>query len=215
MEFSYTRPRGQQGGEASSHQAGNILNANLGAADAKNDRLQKAIARNRAKQAKRGATTNSPPPPPEELTATRRTVGTANSVEFTGELTKPATKRPSATVGYSTAKRKVRTRSKNKKDNVYLPYLIKASWCFCIFLLFRLVFSDGGVVDYYSSLDILEGKQQEYKWILNENEELLATIKKIRTNPRHQRKLVRDNLGFIASNEYLILFPKERDVSSN
>ena len=37
-------------------------------------------------------------------------------------------------------------------------------------------------------------------------------IKKIGSNSTYQKKLVRDNLGFIARDEYLILFPREKGL---
>lgn len=216
LEFSQTRTAGSQ--------KNNTIGSNLSGDDAKSDRLQKAIARNRAKQAKRSGGSTiiedkkdfsenfQRESKPLSSEVTRRTVGTPDNIEFTNEI---VPKKSKSTIGYSKAKRKVRTKGRGKKNAKNYSFLVKAAWIFCIFLLFRLIFSSGGVVDYYSSVEILEDKASEYKMIVKENEKLVNIIKKIRTNPRYQRKLVRDNLGFIAKDEYLILFPKKKISYSN
>jgi hypothetical protein len=38
---------------------------------------------------------------------------------------------------------------------------------------------------------------------------LVREIERMHNDVGYQKKLVRDNLGFIASDEYLVLFPKE------
>jgi cell division protein FtsB len=142
--------------------------------------------------------------------ATRKTVAKADNTEFVAPIRKAVTRAP-AKVGYTTAKRKVNTRKKGA-DNSYINYLVKFGWAFCTFLLFRLVFSGGGVMDYYSSLNLLEDKQYEYTRIIEDNKNLAEEIKKIGSNSTYQKKLVRDNLGFIARDEYLILFPREKNL---
>jgi cell division protein FtsB len=144
------------------------------------------------------------------LTPTRKNVAKAGEAEFVAPVRKAVAKAP-AKVGYATAKRKVNTRKKNAESN-YIGYLVKFGWAFCTFLLFRLVFSGGGVMDYYSSLNLLEDKQYEFTRIIEDNKNLAVEIKKISTNSTYQKKLVRDNLGFIARDEYLILFPREKSL---
>ncbi len=144
--------------------------------------------------------------------ATRRTVGKPDEAEFLTPVRKAVSKAP-AKVGYTSAKRKVNTKSKKKSETNFVGYLVKFGWAFCTFLLFRLVFSGGGVMDYYSSLNLLEDKQYEHKRIIQENKDLAEEIKKIGSNSMYQKKLVRDNLGFIAKDEYLILFPREKSLS--
>lgn len=145
-------------------------------------------------------------------TVTRRTVGKPDEAEFLTPVRKAVAKAP-AKVGYTSAKRKVNTKSKKQTDKSFVSYLVKFGWAFCTFLLFRLVFSGGGVMDYYSSLNLLEDKQYEHKRIIKENKNLAIEIKKIGKNSMYQKKLVRDNLGFIAKDEYLILFPREKSLS--
>lgn len=143
---------------------------------------------------------------------TRRTVGKPDEAEFTTPVRKAVAKAP-AKVGYTSAKRKVNTKSKKNSDKSFVAYLVKFGWAFCTFLLFRLVFSGGGVMDYYSSLNLLEEKEYEHQRIIKENKDLALEIKKIGKNSMYQKKLVRDNLGFIAKDEYLILFPREKSLS--
>ncbi len=150
----------------------------------------------------------------EVPTATRKTVAKQDSVEFTTALRKSPRKAPAA-VGYSTAKRKVKTKSKSKSlQNNAINYLVKGAWGFCFFLLLRLIFSEGGVVDYYASQSLMNDKLLEYQSIQDDNKNLAIEIEKIKLNKSYQKKLVRDNLGFIAKDEYLILFPKSKKMSS-
>lgn len=144
------------------------------------------------------------------LTPTRKSVAKAGEAEFVAPVRRAVAKAP-AKVGYTTAKRKVNTRKKTAESN-YIAYLVKFGWAFCTFLLFRLVFSGGGVMDYYSSLNLLEDKQYEFERVIEDNKSLAIEIKKISANSTYQKKLVRDNLGFIARDEYLILFPREKSL---
>lgn len=146
--------------------------------------------------------------------STRRSVAKPDSVEFVDPIRKAVAK-PVAKVGYTTAKRKVNTKSKKSSEKNFINYLVKFGWAFCSFLLFRLVFSAGGVMDYYSSLNLLEEKNYEILSIAEDNKKLANEIKKIGKDSIFQKKLVRDNLGFIARDEYLILFPREKSLSSN
>lgn len=141
---------------------------------------------------------------------TRKTVAKPDDTEFVAPMRKAVAKAP-AKVGYTSAKRKVNTRKKGT-DTSFVGYLVKFGWAFCTFLLFRLVFSAGGVMDYYSSLNLLEDKNYERERIIKDNKNLALEIKKIGNNSSYQKKLVRDNLGFIARDEYLILFPREKSL---
>ena len=48
--------------------------------------------------------------------------------------------------------------------------------------------------------------------IKKENMQIVREIERMQTDTAYQKKLVRDNLGFIAADEFLILFPKEKSV---
>jgi cell division protein FtsB len=221
-----------------------------------NERLRKAIERNRQRQKEREQREQtqtdrpqaarpqfvrpqfqSPPPPPppfeqqinqaaaqeniaEEVQAeeveveevieerrrpTRRTVARPEDTEFVA--VKRTTKKVAPTLNYHTTSN---SRKKSKPfDPAIISLLTKCAWIFAGFLVVRLVFAKGGVTDFYSQHKVLVQKQSELKHIKDENMQLVREIERMHTDAGYQKKLVRDNLGFIASDEYLILFPKE------
>ena len=191
------------------------------------DRLRKAIERNRAKQAKRAikkkdtievqAASPNPeewslpmdPPTTKPKRATRRSVARPNDFEFAAPVKKP--RRTSPSVGYKTKTTTKRTATLKRKKTVkgIEEMVIKGIWVFCAILTLRLIFSDGGVVDYYSKKSLMEARVREYNSSIEENKGLVKEIDLIKSNGRYQRKLVRDHLGFIAPDEYLILFAED------
>lgn len=201
------------------------------------ERLRKAIERNRAKQARRSG---APPRPSaasfsagssasrsrpasggassRSATSSRRSVAKVNDVEFMGELV-PSSNKGLGSVSYTKAKRKVSTKkrtSKNaKKESQYVDYFVRACWLFAFILLGRLVFSGGGVVDYYQRVSSHQDKLYQLKRISAENKMLSQEIEKIQNNSAYQKKIVRDHLGYIARDEYLILFQKETPVQTS
>lgn len=219
MEFSFEndRPRGTSSNTAGSSAIGS-------------DRLRKAIERNRAKQAKRsGQASRASAPPADEWSlpnrksaSTRRSVASADNVEFTTAIRKSSGRAP-ANVSYGEAKtptvvsrrstRKSTTTTKSRKTKSKLlkntnEYVVKGIWVFCAILLLRLVFSGGGVRDYYAKKDALQGRKDELVRIEKENAALLKEIALLRKDPGYQKKVVRDHLGYIAKDEFLILFPE-------
>ena len=218
MEFSFEndRPRGTANSSGSSA---------IGS-----DRLRKAIERNRAKQAKRSGqasraaapTENDWSLPSRKSTSTRRSVASADNVEFTTAIRKSSGRAP-ATVSYGEAKtptvvsrrttRKTTTPSRARKPKSKLlkntnEYVVKGIWVFCAILLLRLIFSNGGVRDFYAKKDVLQGRHDELARIEKENQNLLKEIALLRKDPQYQKKVVRDHLGYIAKDEFLILFPE-------
>jgi cell division protein FtsB len=91
----------------------------------------------------------------------------------------------------------------------------KAGWIFVCFLFLRLIFMDSGIIDYIKMEKRLQARLDTLKEIQNQNDDLKNEIDMIKNNSGHQRKLVRDHLGAIDSNEYLLLFPTESESSSN
>lgn len=198
------------------------------------DRLRKAIERNRAKQARRSKTPSRPSAPPRpsasssfsspqaaarpQAATTRRSVAKVDDVEFTRDLV-PASSKSLASVGQTKAKRKVSTKKRTskaaKKESQYVDYFVKACWVFAFILLGRLVFSSGGVVDYYQSVSSHEDKVYQLERLRAENKNLSAEIEKIQNNSTYQKKIVRDHLGYIAKDEYLILFQKETPLQTS
>lgn len=145
----------------------------------------------------------------------RQTVGMQEDFDFTTAIRKAPQKAP-AGPGYIYNKKRAKKRKSNKKrffsvnvNNInYLNFLMYASWSFCFFLLMRLVFVDKGVVDFYQRLNKLQESKQRISLIKRDTETLKLQIAMIKTDVRFQKKLVRDHLGFISKDEYLILFPQ-------
>jgi cell division protein FtsB len=199
------------------------------------DKLRKAIERNRAKQVKRDGkqTTFNVSGPAKESklpdegwslprgrstsvsalrqkrgVATRKSVAKPGDFEFTTNIRKSPRKAPSKVAYARTSSRAVvKVKKKNKKKGPLEIYLLRGVWVFCGFLLLRLFLSEGGVFDYYERLGDYESKERELLSIQNENSELIDEIDKMKKNSKFQKKLVRDHLGFISQDEYLILFP--------
>ena len=88
-------------------------------------------------------------------------------------------------------------------------YLLRLTWLFCGVLILRLVFTNGGVVDFYTKRDHLKLKERELLSIKSENQEIAAEIDKIKNSSEYQKQLVRIHMDFIAPDEFLILFAKE------
>ncbi len=202
------------------------------------ERLRKAIERNRRKQAKRTLSelsseeTNcvvekswTPPrfrqkSPALMANSKRKSAVSSTSVRrgvakseatFTTALRETPRKSP-AKVSYAKSPRSIR--QQKAFSSVFQNYLVKGVWVFCGFLALRLIFSNGGVLDYYSRKEILTLKIREHNRIIEDNKRLVEEIEKIKKDSQYQKKLVRDHLGFIASDEYLILFAKDSQKKS-
>lgn len=136
-------------------------------------------------------------------TPTRRTVAKPDETEFTP--IKRTTRKAASHISYTTGVKK-----KGKElDPKYTDYLVKGSWIFCGFLILRLVFANGGVVDYFSQKKTLNERIADLSRIKKENMSLVHEIERMQLDAAYQKRLVRDNLGFIAQDEFLILFPKD------
>lgn len=152
-----------------------------------------------------------------DLFATRKSVAKPESSELMGELKKK--NQVPTTLAYAPvaaptvrAKRKVKTKKDATTKDIKTRFnnlVVKGGWLFCVFLMGRLVFSDGGIMDYYSQKNLLDGKVRELEANKKENELLAKEIELIKDDSNYQKKIVRDNLGMIAKDEFLILFPKE------
>ncbi len=217
-----------------------------------NERLRKAIERNRARQADRNR--NQPPQavpaqqeqatlfdkpqaqapaaseeestirvPPHRPRAqeraqasnpvkssevvTRRSAARPDEADFTP--VKRAPRKVSSQISYTTASSRKKSKSLDPK---LAGYLVKGCWIFCAVMVLRLFFANGGVTDYYSNRSVYNDRLSELDRIKKENMQLVREIERMQTDVAFQRKLVRDNLGFIASDEFLVLFPKEKSV---
>lgn len=195
------------------------------------DRLRKAIERNRAKQARRStrpSTTSTPSAASgyssraRTTTSARRTVARPDDIEFTTpKRATRATSSAAGNVGYATSRSVVKTTpvkrratSRKKKTLKGQGFLLKLGWAFAGILLVRLVFSGGGVLDFYDRKELVSNKHKELNSLGIENQQLVEEIERIQNSGKYQRKLVRDHLGFIAKDEFLILFSGEGSGST-
>lgn len=146
--------------------------------------------------------------PRSSAVVTRRSVARPDETDFT-----PAAKRQprkvASQISYSTSGSK--KKSKPLDPNL-VGYLVKGCWIFCGIMILRLIFANGGVTDFYSRKSILNDRLSELDRIKKENMQLVREIERMQTDTAFQKRLVRDNLGFIAADEFLILFPKEKSI---
>ncbi len=265
MEFSFDRSKESSLNNTSANpsaggvKAGPDLNS-VDPSTIANERLRKAIERNRAKQAARDSQSQAQPPQPERAAeptpaaavheqpsffskpqsesqvdpslgrstpplhdsqqenhnihynqelrssqvVSRRTVARPEETEFV-PAKRPARK-IATQVSYATGNSKRKSR---EVDTKYVDYLVKGCWIFCGIMVLRLLFADGGVTDFYSQKKTMNEKLEELSSIKKENMQLVREIERMKFDVSFQRKLVRDNLGFIANDEFLILFPKD------
>lgn len=91
----------------------------------------------------------------------------------------------------------------------------RLAWLFCLGMILRLVFMDQGVIDFVKMENRLSTRENVLKEIQLENKDLMNEIDLIKNNPAYQKKLVRDHLGAISSDEFLILFPNDTGAVPN
>jgi cell division protein FtsB len=143
-------------------------------------------------------------PRPSTAVVSRRSVAKPDDTEFVP--VKRATKKVTSQISYTTSS----TRKKAKQiDPTFTNYLVKGAWVFCVIMVLRLIFANGGITDFYSQKDQLNERVTQLTDIKKENMQLVREIERMRNDFGYQKKLVRDNLGFIAQDEFLILFPRE------
>ncbi|EQC51755.1 septum formation initiator family protein [Bacteriovorax sp. DB6_IX] len=162
--------------------------------------------------------------PSSNTSVRRRQVTDPNNIEMAEPIQRRTT--APAPVAYSDAtpvkapsktsvKAKRTVKTKSKKSAGLTGWAVKGTWAFCTFLLLRLIFSEGGVIEYYDKKSALDQKRYELETLKKENVSLMEELEMIRSNSRYQKKLVRDHLGYIARDEYLILFPESRNRRYN
>lgn len=134
----------------------------------------------------------------------RRSVAKPDDTEFVP--VKRTTRKVASQISYATSSARKKPKSLDPK---IASYLVKGCWIFCVLMILRLIFSSGGVTDYYSQKSQVHNRLEELSQIKKENMTLVREIELMRHDIGYQKKLVRDNLGFIASDEFLVLFPKD------
>jgi cell division protein FtsB len=160
---------------------------------------------------KSGASTGSKiagvAPTSTRATTTRPTASRTASSQVAARRAVSAA-RPTVTRNRATASR-ARTTTVRPKTKAALrreELLMKGLWIFFATLLVRLIFMDNGVIDYYKMETALEYKGEVYKNLVEENKSLVDEIKLINSNSAYQKKIVREHLGVIDRDEFLILF---------
>lgn len=81
--------------------------------------------------------------------------------------------------------------------------------------LVRVVFMKAGVLDYIQMEKSLAQHAVMLESIKEENQELQIEIKKIMNDKAYQKQVVREHLGVIAKDEFLILFATETAKNSS
>lgn len=137
----------------------------------------------------------------------RKTVGIADEIEFTDKI-RTGSKAPAKPAYKNRAK--ARRGSKAAKNQTWIERLVIAGWVFSAFVFLRLVFAERGVIDYYKKKTIIDNKNHQYSMIEAENVTINKEIERILKSKGYQKKIVRDHLGFIAQDEYLVLFPGDQ-----
>ena len=89
-------------------------------------------------------------------------------------------------------------------------WAMKGAWIFFVFLGLKLIFSERGVMEFYSLRNVLDAKYVALGKIESENNKLLREIDKIKNDTNYQKYLLRENLGHMAADEFLVLFPEDK-----
>ncbi|MBL7664916.1 MAG: septum formation initiator family protein [Bacteriovoracaceae bacterium] len=131
----------------------------------------------------------------------RKRVATFDDIEFTQPSTYvPRNNKNSLANTY--------TKNKSKKKNL-TDMLAKYLWVALAILVLRLVFMKRGVLDYYQMAQRLDHLSYQAKQAEEENHALIEEIKQIKNSKSYQKRIVRDHLGVIDTDEYLVLFAQE------
>lgn len=208
-------------GQARSFSSNNMTNSGT-QADAQGQSLLDRMRANReqsASMSSRPLPKAAPTMQEEQVSASRKMITDPDKIELNGVIRK--TSNAPAVVNYTesqivprqtihkklSAKRKLKTKTKFDTTST-MSLFAKGAWVFCIFLVARLIFSEGGVIEYYQKTSKFNQKNFELETTKQENIELMKELELIQSDGKYQKKLVRDHLGYIARDEYLILFSK-------
>lgn len=142
---------------------------------------------------------------PIRRSVTRKPISTIEEIEIAGQRPKRRRKTVSKPpVKYVSKTRKARSQSFSVKMT-----WTKFGWMICGCLILRMIFMESGIIDYYKMEDTIQNKIHSLKLVKKENRELSGEIRKIKTSPRYQKKMAREHLGVISSNEYLVIFGQD------
>jgi len=158
-----------------------------------------------------------------DIVPTRRSVGKPEEFDFLDRPTSrtrarsavsyPVTKTTSRAVTKTTTKRAT-SRSTKKSESKLSEWGLKAGWVVLGVLCLRLIFSNGGVIDYYNKRSLINNQVSELESLKMENKNILKDIDMLAHDRSFQKRMVREHLGFISSDEYLILFGSASPASA-
>gem|GEM_PF-6679363 len=133
-----------------------------------------------------------------------------------GTLVPVAKAAKSLTTRYrSSEKRSASISIRPKKITLKDKFIFWTKMLIAIVVILRLFFSEGGVMDYLDRSERLQKLQTHLRELDSENRNLKKEIARIESDPILQKQLVRDGLGFIGPDEYMILFRSSGESSSN
>lgn len=130
------------------------------------------------------------------------------------EFNEPAKRARKKTTGPKVNYVKSVKKTKRKSTKKFEWSWTKLGWMCCGLMVLRLVFMESGIVDYQAMNQTLVEKERTLLMVRQDNVDLINEIHKIKTSPSYQKKLARDHLGYIAKDEYLILFSRDSAISS-
>ena len=144
--------------------------------------------------------------------ATRKRVGKAGMNEFTLPA-KRESRSKTPEIDYAPARTKNKVR-KSKGSITSMPFWKKALWGTYALMVVRLIFMQGGLLDFYYMEQALQDKKEEIAMLIQENEKIAYDIDRVKNDRNFQKQLTRENLGVIADDEYLVVFAREAEGKS-
>lgn len=78
-----------------------------------------------------------------------------------------------------------------------------------LFLLFRLIWSDQGVFAYLELKNRYEALQTKIEGVDSQSLDLSQEIRRLKSDPGYQEKVVRERMNFVKKDEILYIFPDE------
>ncbi|MFN8370195.1 MAG: hypothetical protein U0T83_06175 [Bacteriovoracaceae bacterium] len=172
------------------------------------DRLRKAIERNRRKMMEKNSRPEVKVTPETHFRSERVSVAHPDDFEFI----KKEDRLKRFEVPRERSLVKVESSKNDKYDfttkNWWTKKLAKVAWIIYSIMVFRLIFAENGMVDYFSMEKVLQEKRDALSTVINGNKKIISEINRIDKDSVYQKKIARDYLGVVAKDEFLILFSK-------
>ena len=109
---------------------------------------------------------------------------------------------------------KTETRSRKGIKNFLAKSISWLKLGFVVFIIVRLFFSQGGVLEYLERTKKIGELTLHKQSLSDDNRALEKEIKQIETDVNLQKQLMREHLGLIGPDEYMILFRSEEGPSA-